>query len=106
MRTSVRMWLFVLMAVCLVTVSGCSKIAESQYNSGLRCEKEEKLKQSIFHYRIAAKLGHAKAQYSLGYCYYFGRGVEKDDKESAYWFRKAADQGHEGGKIGLELLSY
>ncbi len=34
------------------------------------------------------------AQYHLGQRYALGTGVEKNDQEAAYWFRRAADCGH------------
>ena len=44
-------------------------------------------------YRKAAEQGHARAQYSLGFMYYNGRGVPQDYAEAMKWYRKAADQG-------------
>ena len=35
-----------------------------------------------------------EAQHSLGWAYANGKGVGKDDAESAKWYRKAAEQGH------------
>lgn len=42
----------------------------------------------------AIKLNDAEAQYKLGVCYYYGRGVEEDEEEAAKWYRKAAEQGY------------
>lgn len=33
---------------------------------------------------------YAPAQYYLGYCYFYGLGVEKDMKQAAYWYEKAS----------------
>ena len=33
------------------------------------------------------------AQYNLGVCYYYGRGVTQDYYEAVKWYRKAAEQG-------------
>lgn len=41
-----------------------------------------------------AETGYAKAQASLGWMYFTGKGVKKDPKIAAQWYRKAADQGH------------
>lgn len=38
--------------------------------------------------------GDADAQYQLGKCYKHGDGVEVNRKESAKWFRMAAENGH------------
>jgi len=40
-----------------------------------------------------AELGDVEAQNSLGWMYYKGEEVPKDDVEAAKWFRKAAEQG-------------
>ncbi len=33
-----------------------------------------------------------------------GLGVEQDDKQAAYWYRKAVEQGHTIAKIMLEFM--
>src|SRR6267378_927852 len=43
-------------------------------------------------FRSKAEKGNADAQYHLGYSYYFGKGVAKDDVEAVKWWRKAAEQ--------------
>ncbi|HEY5139605.1 MAG TPA: hypothetical protein VIJ25_09880, partial [Methylococcales bacterium] len=40
--------------------------------------------------RIKAEQGDAKAQNDLGVMYANGDGVAQDDKQAAFWFRKAA----------------
>jgi len=39
----------------------------------------------------------------LGFCYATGRGVAKNEKEAAKWFRKAAAQNHAGAQYNLSL---
>ena len=39
----------------------------------------------------------ASAQRYLGTLYYNGEGVERDLKQTVYWYRKAAEQGFEEG---------
>ena len=43
---------------------------------------------------LAAELGHARAQNSLGVCYAKGKGVEQNDKTAVKWYTLAAEQGH------------
>ncbi|NOR73090.1 MAG: hypothetical protein GQ467_04385 [Mariprofundaceae bacterium] len=52
----------------------------------------------------AADQGHASAQYYLGVMYDKGKGVTRDDKEAAKWYRKAADQGHASAQRYLEAM--
>ena len=42
------------------------------------------------YYRKAAVRGDAIAQFNLGWCYEFGKGVEKDLGRANYWYRRAA----------------
>ena len=41
-------------------------------------------------------IGHVNAQYNLGILYRYGNGekVPKDYEQAAYWYTKAAEQGH------------
>ena len=41
---------------------------------------------------FAAEKGLAAAQYALGYLYATGKGVPRDFKQAAIWYRKAALQ--------------
>ena len=45
-------------------------------------------------FKKAAAQGNAQAQYDLGYAYYFGWGVPKNDATADYWLKKAAAQGN------------
>ncbi len=55
-------------------------------------------------WRKAAEGGHAWAQYFLGYCYEFGKGVAVDCKAAAEWYAKAAAQGNAGAQSNLGYL--
>jgi hypothetical protein len=45
-------------------------------------------------YCQGARSGDAEAMYRLGWMYAIGRGVQRDDPVAAYFFAKAAEQGH------------
>ncbi len=49
----------------------------------------------------AGRLGHAKAQSTLGIAYQDGNGVRRDDVAAAHWFGLAAAQGHRAAKYAL-----
>jgi TPR repeat protein len=50
----------------------------------------------------AGKMGHAKAQATLGIAYQDGNeGVRADDRAAAYWFGLAAAQGHRASEYAL-----
>jgi soluble lytic murein transglycosylase-like protein len=46
-------------------------------------------------YCEAARLGDAEAQFNLGWMHANGRGLPRDDALAAFFFRAAAEQGHE-----------
>ena len=56
------------------------------------------------HYRKAADAGHAYAQYSIGWCYEKGQGVEKSVPKAGEWYRKAVEQGNANAKERMETL--
>jgi TPR repeat protein len=49
----------------------------------------------------AGKMGHAKAQATLGIAYQDGNGVHADNRAAAYWFGLAAAQGHRASEYAL-----
>ena len=51
-----------------------------------------------------AKAGDAKAQYTLGYDYYKGKGIAQDYAQAAVWWRKSADQGFASAQNNLGVL--
>ena len=53
-----------------------------------------------------AQNGDAAAQYNLGICYHAGRGVERDYKQAALWYKKAADQGITEAMHMLEVCNW
>ena len=80
--------------------------AKEFYNTGedyfyRRNGKIKNYEEAVKWYRKAAELGHTHAQYSLGYCYYWGKGVEKDEEEAIKWYRKAAEQGNADAQYRL-----
>ncbi len=60
-------------------------------------------KEAVKWYKMAANQGNARAQYNLGVCYKFGKGVEKDWKEAVKWCKMAADQGNSHAQYNLGI---
>jgi TPR repeat protein len=52
---------------------------------------------------MEADQGSARAQFNLGVCYMLGRGVERNEREAAKWFRKAAELGDVHAQFNLGL---
>src|SRR5579859_1587905 len=51
-----------------------------------------------------AARGYVKQQLELAADYFAGRGVPKDVTQSAYWYRKAADQGNPAAQVYLGYM--
>ena len=51
-----------------------------------------------------AALGDSVAQFNLGVLYHNGQGVPQDNKKSAEWLRKSADQDNADAEVNLFLL--
>ena len=50
---------------------------------------------------MAAEQGYADAQYSYGFCLFYGYGVDKNYKAAVEWYRKAAEQGQVSAQYSL-----
>ena len=74
------------------------------FKQGLAFYEKAQYPEAIEHWRRAAEMGHADAQYCLGCFYHFGEKVEKDDEEAVKWFRMAAEQGHADAKKALKRM--
>ena len=57
-------------------------------------------------FKTLAEQGNADAQFNLGECYYFGRGVEQSYEEAVKWYRKAAEQGNAYAHCNLGICYY
>ncbi|WP_153110123.1 transglycosylase SLT domain-containing protein [Propionivibrio limicola] len=55
-------------------------------------------------YCDGARHGDPEAQYSLGWMYANGRGLPRSDELAAYFFKLAADQGHEPSRKMLRFV--
>ena len=82
------------------------KNKDKQYELGMRYDEEAKYSKAYASFDKAAKQGHATAQYRVGLCYDKGRGVEKDEKKAAEWYRQAAMQGEAAAQCNLGLLYF
>ena len=74
---------------------GC---AQAMTNAGIICEntggkdRDWWLRQAVYWYRKAAKLGDAQAQLNLTWMYRDGKGVRKDYKKALMWLVEVAEQ--------------
>ena len=72
-----------------------SNLSPDELNSrGLSHYNKQEYEQAVDFFRKAAEQGLATAQFNLGVCYDYGKGVSQDHNEAVKWYRKAAEQGH------------
>jgi TPR repeat protein len=53
-----------------------------------------------------AEAGDAEAQYDMGTLYCDGLAVERNYRQAAEWYSRAAEQGHKGAQFTLGFLAY
>lgn len=60
-----------------------------------------KTKEEIEILRADALAGDPDAQFALGFAYFSGDGVNKDDKEAFNWFKSSAEQGNKNAQFDV-----
>jgi hypothetical protein len=75
------------------------------YNFAMQLLNEESYEEAVKLFRLAAKQGHANAQYNLGFSYAYGEGILQDEKEAINWLKLAAKQGHADAQAELVKLT-
>ncbi len=95
--------------LALLTLAGCSttpdeerpqdpEIVLQEAHRAYAAQEYEKVFQLVF---PLAAAGNDRAQYTLGYLYYHGLGVEKSESQAMNWIQRAAAQGN---KKALQAL--
>lgn len=87
--------------VLLVMQSAWAKEAQKEGEFSL-----QQFGMSLAQIKKAAADGDADAQYALGYMYYYGKDVTKDQQAAAFWIGKAAAQGQPQAVKAQQLLSF
>jgi septal ring-binding cell division protein DamX len=102
-----------LLSITLLSFSACQSSRQFplerqvQQNENL-CEKYSFLRAyhcSFDQVQLAARKGDTRAQYTLGYLYYYGIGVLPNEARAYQWIRLAASQNNSSAVNALALLS-
>jgi len=64
---------------------------KDEYNKGVTAERKKDFVQAYEYYLKAAEKGYPPAEYEVGDCYYFGKGVSLNYSTALEWFLKSAD---------------
>lgn len=94
----------------LASITACSTTkqqaaSEKAFNTAEKHYQHANYEASFKAMLPAARAGDPKAQYALGYMYYYGRGVKQDMTVAKIWIRNAAKQGYEPARKALGLIS-
>lgn len=100
-----------LLLVISVTVSAQTPISKIDMGIPLsislqqdtECDENDYEQAWVTHLK-KAKLGDTESQYMIGVFYRDGIGVEQNNKEAAYWFRKAGRNGHAYAQCGIAKM--
>ena len=118
MKNTIKILIFSIISITTLTLAGCSTQEE---NTPVK-PAVQSLDQTIYlrarkaylarNYKTAAALldpiaekGNANAQYTLGYLYYYGKGVKRSLKQAMGWFNKAANQNHQRAINALSTIN-
>ena len=61
---------------------------------------------AIKYWTQAAEHGHHVSQYYVAWAYEFGQGVEKNEEQALFWYRKSADNGNRDAKRAIGNFYY
>ncbi|MCU7880766.1 MAG: SEL1-like repeat protein [Candidatus Thiodiazotropha sp. (ex Lucinoma aequizonata)] len=105
--------LFLLLSLLsgLVVLSGCSTTPDDKGEKDSVTILQEahrayniKAYKKVFGLIIPlATAGNDRAEYALGYLYYYGLGIEKNDRQAMHWIQRAAAQGNRKAQKALIL---
>lgn len=93
--------LFALAVLMLAPMTGSA--GAGPFEDGLDAFNAGDYAQAYSLWSPLAKDGDAKSQASLSFMYYAGKGVRRDDVQSLFWFRRAADAGEPTAQFFLGL---
>lgn len=96
----------IIIALLISALTGCATAphVESSLEQGQRYFEKGYYKRSLELMLPLASKGNAKAQYAVGYMYYYGFGIEHDAKAGKFWIKRAADQGYQPAKQALKIM--
>jgi uncharacterized protein len=88
------------LALCLIFTSP----AFAGFDEGFAAYKKGDYSTAMKEWRPLAEQGDASAQDGLGFLYFFGKGVTKDQSEAAKWYAKAAEHGNADAQDKLAAM--
>jgi uncharacterized protein len=97
-----RRALLVVLAGALWTIQA-SPLRAASFEDGLDAFNSGDFSHAFSIWWRLSRAGDPKAQASLGFMYYSGKGVQRDDRQSLFWFRQAAEAGQPTAQFFLGM---
>lgn len=98
---------FLIILLCIF-LQACSNAACNidfiQMQDGKRAFDSGDFKTAFRKLMPAAVAGNPKAQYAIGYMYYYGFGVPRDEESGLFWIHRAADKHFEPAVHALQIM--
>ncbi len=98
-----------LLVIALASAAGCATNGEAELServdAGREAYLQEDFETAFERLIVAAEQGHPQAQYTVGYMYYEGQGVARDEERAVAWRRRAAEGGHADAVAALGELA-
>jgi TPR repeat protein len=104
MRKHVVMVYLAVLLVCFAAGANAAADADALYQQGKTLYDAQQYTQALPILQEAADLGHAEAQYLLGWAYCMGDGVAQNYPAAMAWWLKAAEQGHAQAQYEIGVM--
>lgn len=78
--------------------------AQAEFTDGYDAAQSGNYQKAVQIWQSLAEGGDISAQYSLGWMYESGQGVQQDNKKAAEWYKKSALQGSEAAQYVLATM--
>lgn len=82
-----------------------SAVQARQYDEGKASFTAGNFKESFHQLLPLAAANNEKAQYAVGYMYYYGYGVTRDTESGLFWMQKSAAQHYAPAQKALDLIA-
>ena len=101
-----KRFLAIVMVISLSSVALGGLRENMWFNKGWKLHEKGNYKDAVVYFQKAAEQGHGKAQYQLGCCYLFSKGVPYDYNKAQYWLSVSMAQDYEPAtmQIGFDAL--
>ncbi len=97
-RTMLRLALTLLCCLALAAP------AWAGWDEGEAAFERADYERALQEFRPLAEQGDVRAQFSVGFMYYYGHGVPQDRAEAVKWYRRAAEQGDARAQNNLGIM--